>query len=411
MISRVSSAKALAIVLAATGLVGCNTTDNRGRVSTSGKYSTSQTTAHKEQNYSLRLVPAGYGYVERNIVDIEPNRDNRVILRRTLALATVDAIENSTNVKAVTRMTDYKGAYEADVPRVSPDGATILYQLREEQGNINLWTMASQTGTNKTRNTEGDYLNFSGSWSSRGDKILFSSNRTDLNAHLWEIKSNGGGGGLRRITDSRESDLYVYEPPALTDTLVYTRYQIGAPTIWTYNRKTYLSTQLRVGRQAQVSPDGSLIAYSAYDEQEGHWNIWTMHTDGSHPTQLTSGDADNITPGWHPSGQWVIFASNKGAVTAKLRAGEGETQVHNFDIWMMNANGEHMSQLTQNGSDDDNPCFSPDGKIFYFSSNRGHALETLSSIGIGRDIWRAEITEDVISMDVGNNDKAERKNK
>jgi Tol biopolymer transport system component len=125
-----------------------------------------------------------------------------------------------------------------------------------------------------------------------------------------------------------------------------------------------------------------------------------MNLDGSSPTQLTQNDADNITPAWHPSSKWIIFASNKGAVTGKQRGTGAEIQVHNFDIWMMHVNGEHVSQLTVNGSDDDNPSFSPDGKTFYFSSNRGHALEDLAKKGTGRDIWRATITDDVVSMDI-----------
>ncbi len=338
----------------------------------------------------------GYGPVIRHIVTPGKDLDNKVSLVATQSLATIDAVENSTNVKAVTRMTDYKGAYEADYPRISPDGTTVLYQLREEGGNINLWTMSSETGTNKMRNTEGNYLNFGGSWSTKGDKILFSSNRTEVNAHLWEIKSFGGGGGLRRITDSREADFWVHESPSGSDTLAYTRFQMGVPTIWTYNRKTFLSTQLRTGRQAQISPDGTKIAYTVYDDQESRWNIWTMNTDGSQPTQLTSNDSDNLNPAWHPSSKWIIFASNKGSVSAKTKGG-AETKVHNFDIWMMHVNGEHVSQLTVNGSDDDNPSFNPDGKTFYFSSNRGNGT---TGTGTGRDIWRALITDDVTAVDI-----------
>jgi TolB protein len=378
-----------ATVATAALLSSCNESDNRTQRGTkSGTFAAGS------------VVPEGYGFVTRHIVTVQPDQSNKVFLSEIPTLATVDAIENSTNVKAVTRMTDYKGAYEADVPRVSPDGQTVLYQLREEAGNINLWTMSSQTGTNKIRNTEGDNLNFSGAWSTKGDRILFSSNRTDVNSHLWEIKAFGGGGGLRRITDSREADLWVHESPAANDILSYTRVMIGTPTIWTYDRKTYLSTQLRVGRQPQVSPDGTKIVYSNFDEQEGHWNIWLMSIDGSQPTQLTQNDADNITPSWHPSSKWIIFASNKGAVTGKQRGTAAEMQVHNFDIWMMHVNGEHVSQLTVNGSDDDNPVFSPDGKTFYFSSNRGHALEDLTKPGTGRDIWRATITDDVVSMEI-----------
>lgn len=369
------------------------------------------------------VVPEGFGVVRRHVVDVDA--DQRVILREVLTLATVNAIENGTNVKAVTRMTDYKGIYEADAPRVSPDGRTVVYDLLEEGYSINLWTMLSANGTNKTRNTEGAYLNFFGSWSTKGDKVIFASNRTDPNSHIWEIKAHGGGGGLRRITDSREADMWVHEDPSDSGTLCFTRFQWGGSahgTIWTYNRGTYLCTQLREGRQPQISPDGSKIVYVAFDEQEKRSNIWVMDVDGSHPTQLTSNDADNITPSWHPSGRWIIFASNKGSVSAKLRSSDQTSRAFNFDIWMMKANGEHVSQLTENGSDDDNPVFSPDGRTFYFSSNRGHAVENLSSedmakyqaagnvvstdagslpVGTGRDLWRAEVADEVLKENIG----------
>jgi Tol biopolymer transport system component len=382
------------------------------------------TPVRSEKNEQLPGVPQGYGPVRRHVVAVDPSNGQRVYLETKYSLAAVDTIENSTNVKAVTRMTDYKGAYEADAPRVSPDGRYVAYQLLEEENkHINLWTMESLTGLSTIRNTDGPYLNFYPAFSAHGEKILFASNRTDPNSHLWEIKALGGGGGIRRLTDSLEADMWVHEDPTGKDIFAFTRFGINSTrgTIWTYNRQTYLSTQLREGMQPQISPDGSKIVYVRFDEKEAHYNIWVMNIDGTLPTQLTHNDADNITPSWHPSGKWIIFASNKGAFTAKDRATGKESKVHNFDIWMMKDNGEHVSQLTENGSDDDNPVFSPDGKHFYFSSNRGHAVENLSPeekgkyqargdvmnlsgievyVGTGRDLWRAEVADDVLRKDI-----------
>jgi TolB protein len=387
----------LATTITAAGLLtlaGCSSSGNSGRQRASRRATAAL--------YGRAAVPEGYGLVRRHLIAVDPKNRQRVYLKRTLTLASANSIENSTNVKAVTRMTDYKGAYEADCPCVSPDSTTVLYQLLEEDQNINLWTMSAATGLNKIRNTEGNYLNFFGGFSAKGKTILFSSNRTDPNSHLWEIKASGGGGGLRRITDSREADMWVNADPNGQRILAFTRFQLGSSrgTIWTYNRETFLATQLREGRQPKLSPDGKRIVYSAFDNQEGHWNIWLMTLNGSQPTQLTSNDADNITPSWHPSGQWIIFASNKGSVSAK-RSGR-EFKLYNFDIWMMNVNSKHVSQLTVNGSDDDNPVFSPDGKTFYFSSNRGLATDNRAgrsrSVSSGRDIWRAQVADDVLTV-------------
>ena len=160
-----------------------------------------------------------------------------------------------------------------------------------------------------------------------------------------------------------------------------------------------------------------MIAFSAFDQQDGHWNIWVMNVDGSDPTQLTSNNADNVTPAWHPSGQWILFASNKGTASANLRDSNSVIKLHNFDVWMTDLRGKHATQLTVNGSDDRNPVFSPDGKTLYFSSNRGQAVDvttddlqlyrgltrTMNIGGVefpvtsGRDIWRAELSGALVS--------------
>ena len=61
--------------------------------------------------------------------------------------------------------------------------------------------------------------------------------------------------------------------------------------------------------------------------------------------------------------------------------GLDEEGKNNFDIWLMNADGSNLTQLTTNGSYDDLPVFDPNGKYIYFRSNRGGNW----------DIWRMEL--------------------
>ena len=362
------------------------------------------------------IVPEKYGLVEQHDIEVDLSHRQQIYLNRRYTLASVDAIENSTNLKNVSRITDYKGAYEADCPDVSPDGNSVVYQLLGENGNIDLWTMSAKTGLRAVRKTKGNNLNFSPTYASGGARIIFCSNRGDPSGNVWAL---GKGGGLRRVTDSQETDMWAHEDPVGQSHVAFTRFQQGDPRgeIWIFDRNSYLATQLREGRQPRISADGKMIAFSAFDQQEGHWNIWVMNVDGSHPTQLTSNDADNITPSWHPSGRWIIFASNRGVASANLRNMDAEIKLHNFDIWMTDFRGKQLTQLTVNGSDDRNPVFSPDGKTIYFSSNRGQAvdvttedLQTYRALGrtmniggvefpvaSGRDIWRAELSGDLAS--------------
>ena len=366
------------------------------------------------------LVPEEYGLVEQHLIEIDPNHQ-KIHLRRVYSLASFDATEKSTYLKNVTRMTEYKGAYEADCPDVSPDGKSIVYQLMGENGRINLWTMLANTGVKAVPKTHGAGLNFFPSYASGGARIIFCSNRGDPSGNIWAL---GTGGGLRPVTDSPESDMWAHEDPIAQSTVAFTRYQPGDPRgeIWVFDRNSYVATQLREGRQPRISPDGKKIAFSAFDPRKGgHWNIWVMNLDGSRPRQLTRNKADNVTPSWHPSGDWIIFASNKGTASATLRNLNAEIRLHNFDIWMTDVKGEHPAQLTVNGSDDRNPVCAPDGKTFYFSSNRGLALDgsdqdlqasrrrvrtvTIGGaqypVASGRDIWRAELSGEFLSKTIG----------
>ena len=112
----------------------------------------------------------------------------------------------------------------------------------------------------------------------------------------------------------------------------------------------------------------------------------------------------------------MIYASDEGAATAHLRDLDAEIKLHNFDVWITDVNGKRHTQLTVNGSDDRNPVFAPDGKSFYFSSNRGQAVDITAQdlqkyqagtvliggvkypVATGRDLWRADLSDELVAM-------------
>ena len=70
----------------------------------------------------------------------------------------------------------------------------------------------------------------------------------------------------------------------------------------------------------------------------------------------------------------IIFASDRSIVKG----------AHNYDIYIMDADGGNLTQLTTNACRDDKPVFAPDGKTVFFRSNRG----------LSWDIWTMEIKTD-----------------
>lgn len=103
------------------------------------------------------------------------------------------------------------------------------------------------------------------------------------------------------------------------------------------------------GEDGMISPAGTRIAFTSY--RSGNRDIYLMDPDGSHVTQITHDPEDDYQPAWSPDGSKIAFASN--------RAGLG-TQV-----WVMNADGTSATQITAAGGFQ--PSWSPDGRTIAFS--------------------------------------------
>ena len=69
------------------------------------------------------------------------------------------------------------------------------------------------------------------------------------------------------------------------------------------------------------SPDGRRIAFQSDVDED--WEIFVMNADGSGVTQLTDNEAWNLTPSWSPDGRRIAFQS--------LRDGDREIYVMNAD--------------------------------------------------------------------------------
>lgn len=125
------------------------------------------------------------------------------------------------------------------------------------------------------------------------------------------------------------------------------------------------------------SPDGSKIAFN---RQNGFkTEICVINADGTNLVVLTSANpqgesGENFSPSWSPDGSKIVFASNWNGRRKS-------------EIWIMNANGTGLVQLTTNvqlGSDgggplfgnDTTPVWSPDGSRIAFSSTRDGLTDT-----------------------------------
>jgi Tol biopolymer transport system component len=220
-----------------------------------------------------------------------------------------------------------------------------------------------------------------------GRSIMFASNRY-TQPNVLQIRADQPGGIQTVFRDPRG---WAASRPSMgaDGSIVFTLLPpAGArdvdPEIWTTGGPNQFDTFVRNGEEAQVSPDGSKIAYISKDG-----NLWVINRDGTNPTQLTT-QAEEIKskllgslssrdrafyqryphllrpyalPTWTPDSQRIMFVSMEGV---------DSTGRPNADIWLVLTDGTGARQLTANGSVDTYPVMSPDLQKIYFVSNRGN---------------------------------------
>lgn len=103
---------------------------------------------------------------------------------------------------------------------------------------------------------------------------------------------------------------------------------------------------------ASWSPDGSKIAFALYPESNtGSMEIFTATADGESITQLTNNDAGETYPSWSAGGKSVVY-------------------LRGSDIWMMRADGHEKKPLITGGGMArmrSRPAWSPTGPYLAYA--------------------------------------------
>ena len=141
--------------------------------------------------------------------------------------------------------------------------------------------------------------------------------------------------------------------------IYYTSYKRGNPDIFYHNlgngQRHVVAGYSGLNTSAAVSPDGSKVAMIL--SRSGSPDVWVGNADGSNLKQLTSTPEDESSPCWSPDGQWICFATKiaERRVLAKVPAGGGAMQ----------------RIPTPGAPNPTEPDWSPDGKWIVFTSQAG----------------------------------------
>ena len=94
-------------------------------------------------------------------------------------------------------------------------------------------------------------------------------------------------------------------------------------------------------------------------------DIYVMDANGKKIQNLTKHLGRDRHPAWSPNGRQIAFSSIRVG-----NFGDGNFDAGNYDIYVMDANGKNVRRMTEDRSDDILPAWSPNGQKIAFSSRR-----------------------------------------
>jgi len=214
--------------------------------------------------------------------------------------------------------------------------------------------------------------------------LVFQSNRGDLSKpDVFRISfaDNRTSGGVARITNDQRFNY----SPTYTDSnreVVYLsmepNYPLAQPQLSSVKMDGALPTQFPISAEEVSHREPTKVYLTRPDQSNSKRQIYSVEPDGRLETAIISDDSFLNANCFNPVASFtnpvrILFVSDRDV---------DDLGRHNNNIYVMNADGSQIQQLTTNGSDDILPAWSPtDPGLVFFLSNRGGAY----------NLWRLRI--------------------
>jgi Tol biopolymer transport system component len=283
---------------------------------------------------------------------------------------------------------------------LSFDERQLVLQAREEGMECDQIYTMNIDGTERRRVSSGKGRTTCSYWLPDDEHVIFASTHAHADdclpapdrskGYVWKLYPEfdlyvmrKDGSDLRKLFASEGYDAEATVSPA-GDRIVFTSTRTGDPELYTMNIDgsdvRQVTNEKGYDGGAFFSQDGSKIIFrasrpkteqelAAYDElvrehlvRPGRLEIFVMNADGSEMRQITNNGAANFAPYMHPDGKRVIFCSNMDA-----------NDPRNFDLYVVNIDGSGLERVTWYNEFDGFPMFTRDGSKLVFCSNRNNA--------------------------------------
>lgn len=302
--------------------------------------------------------------------------------------------EGETHLTNITMLTDHGENAEA---YFSFDEKKLIYQSTGDNLGCDQIFVMNIDGTGKRMVSSGKGRTTCSYFLPDGEHIVYASTHSASSdcppppdfskGYVWQLYStydiylaSFDGKIQKRLTDTPGYDAEATISPK-GDKIVFTSTRDGDPEIYVMNldgsNQTRLTSAKGYDGGAFFSWDGSKIVFRAsrpeteqelkdYDElvkkgyvRPGILEIYVMDADGSNMRQVTNIGKASFAPFFNPDDNRIIFASNYKSPNARI-----------FDLYLINIDGTGLEKITHNDTFDSFPMFTKDGKHLVFASNR-----------------------------------------
>ncbi len=212
-------------------------------------------------------------------------------------------------------------------PRWSPSGDRMIYTSFRDSETV-LFMHDIESGV-VTKLSERKGLNISAAWMPSGEELALTLTISG-NPDIFLIDTNGKI--LKRLTKNWGIDVSpAFSPDGKKMAFVSNR--SGTPQIYVLDLVTNQIERLTFEGRYNTSPAWSRLNRIAFaGSADGRFDIYTISPEGKDLQNVTHNQGNNEDPCWSPDGRYMAFSSNRV---------DG-----NHHIFIANANGENQKQVT-----------------------------------------------------------------